>query len=639
MSSPGLNGDAILSTNIVRSDVAAARHKQAGTPRFRLLVLNYLGQMRRTVLLASLSMFGVTAAELLSPWPLKVLIDHILLDKPAEGWLAGLAGLVSDSPSMAVGGTALSVVLIALLRGVCAASQLFHTSRLGYELSGLLQRQLFDHLQRLSLGFHSRARAGELLTKVTSDTKNLRDIFADSLLDTSAQLFTLLGMTVMMVLMNWWLSLVVLASFPALACAVYLFSRRIKLLSRNQRKLESAIAARITEGLATLPLVQAFGRERYERERFAATSEETLEESIRAVRLEAAGTRAIEIISAAGIAAVVLFGGLQALRGSVSPGELLIFITYVTNMYKPVRSLARLSTRFSKGMVSAERIAEILDAEPEVIDRRTAVPASSLRGRIEFRAVSFDYGAGKSALRDVSFAIPAGQRVALVGASGAGKSTIVSLLLRFYDPRQGSILIDGVDIRDYQRESLRQQIGVVLQDSLLLSATVRENIVYADPAASAAEVEAAARLANAHDFVMGLPQGYDTPIGERGATLSGGQRQRLSLARALIKQPAILILDEPTSAMDAESARLVEDALSQNRVGQTTLVIAHHFVSMDRFDQILVLRDGVIAEQGTDAELRANRGFYYELSRLQERPAHDDSHRRMLSRHREQAAR
>jgi ATP-binding cassette subfamily B protein/subfamily B ATP-binding cassette protein MsbA len=573
--------------------------------------------MRRSVILASVAMLGVTAADLLSPWPLKVLIDNVLLGKPASGPLAGLTGLAGGHEGLAVAGVALSVILIALLRGVCAASQLFHTSRLGYELSALLQRQLFDHLQRLSLGFHSRARSGELLTKVTSDTKNLRDIFADSLLDTGAQLLTLVGMAATMIFMNWRLSLVVLASFPVLACAVYLFSRQIKLLSRNQRKLEGVIAARISEGLATLPLVQAFGRERYEREQFAATSAETLEESIRAVRTEAAGTRAIEIISAAGIAAVVLFGGLQALRGTVSPGELLIFITYVTNMYKPVRSLARLSTRFSKGVVSAERIGEILDAEPEVVDRRFAVPASSLRGRVEFRGVAFDYGDGKAALRDVSFTISAGQRVALVGASGAGKSTIVSMILRFYDPRRGAILIDGVDIRDYQRESLRQQIGVVLQDSLLLSATVRENIAYAEPAASDAEVEAAARLASAHDFITALPQGYDTPIGERGATLSGGQRQRLSLARALIKRPAILILDEPTSAMDAESARSVEDALTQARAGQTTLVIAHHFVSMERFDQILVLRDGLVVEQGTNTELLARRGFYYDLWRLQ----------------------
>ncbi len=614
---PSENEGAVMSVNTARRGVLQARKAFTRTPRFRQIILDYLHSRRRGVVLASLAMLGVTMADLLSPWPLKVLIDQILLGKPASGSLASLLGGTGEHQRLAVVVVALSIVLIALLRGFCAASQLFQTSRLGHELSALLQRQLFDHLQRLSLGFHNRTRTGELLTKVTSDTKNIRDIFTDSLLDTGAQLLTLIGMTVTMVLMNWRLSLVVLTSFPMLALAVYQFSRQIKLLSRNQRRLEGVIAARITEGLATLPLVQAFGRERHEREQFTATSEVTLEESIRAARAEATGTRAIEIISAAGIAAVVLIGGLQAIEGAVSPGELLIFIAYVTSMYKPVRSLARLSTRFSKGMVSAERIAEIFDTEPEVVDRRTALSASGLRGRIEFRNVSFDYGDGKLALRDVSFTIRSGQRVALVGTSGAGKSTVVSLLLRFYDSRAGYILIDGIDIRDYQRESLREQIGVVLQDSLLLSTTIRENITYARPGATSAEIETAARLANAHDFIMALPDTYETTISERGATLSGGQRQRLSLARALIKHPAILILDEPTSAMDAESARLVEDALSQTQRGRTTLVIAHHFVSMERFDQILVLRDGEVVEQGTHTELLTHHGFYYELSRLQ----------------------
>ncbi len=606
-----------MSVNTARRPLLRPAAPGERPSRFRQVVLAFLGTSRRGFLLAGLSMVGVAAADLLAPWPLKVLVDNVLLGAPLTGPLAGLAAALGPHPQLAVAAVAFAIILIALMRGFFAAMQLFQTSRIGYELTATLQRQLFDHLQRLSLGFHTRSRSGELLTKVTSDTRNLRDVFAESLLDTGAQLLTLVGMCVTMLLLNWRLSLVVLASFPLLALAVYQFSRRIKLLSRSQRKLDGQIAARISESLAAMPLVQAFGRERYERERFALASDETLEESIRAARTEAAGTRAIEIISAAGVAAVVLFGGLQALAGEVSPGALLIFISYVTSMYKPIRSLARLSTRFSKGMVSAERIAEILDTEPEVQERRGAVPATGLRGRVEFRDVVFSYGEGKLALRGVSFAVPAGQRVALVGGSGAGKSTLASLILRFYDPRSGCILLDGVDVRDYQRDSLREQIGVVLQDSLLLGQTIRENITYGRPDASDAEVERAARLAHAHEFIKALPLGYDTPLGERGANLSGGQRQRISLARALIKDPAILILDEPTSAMDAESARLVEEALSRTRQGRTTLVIAHHFAAMERFDQILVLRDGRVVEQGRHADLLAQGGFYAELARLQ----------------------
>lgn len=583
--------------------------------RFREILVAYLRSSQGAFAKAALAMVGVAAADLLAPWPLKVLIDNVLLLQPAGGPLG--AALATARPELAVMGVALAIVLIALLRGVSASAQLFQTSRIGYELSALLQRRLFDHLQRLSLRFHSRARSGELLTKVTSDTKNLRDIFAETLLDTGAQLLTLVGMLVAMMLMSWQLSLVVLASFPILAVSVYQLTRRVKQLSRSQRRLEGAIAARISEGLASMPLIQAFGRERLEQERFELASEKTLAQSIRAVRAEATGTRAIEIISAAGVAAVALFGGLQAARGELSPGALLIFISYVTSMYKPVRSLARLSTRFSKGMVSAERIAEILAAEPEVKDRRGAILARGLRGRIEFRNVSFSYEDGKPALRDLSFTVSSGQRVALVGASGAGKSTIAGLLLRLYDPGAGHLLVDGVDVRDYQRESLRQQIGAVLQDSLITGATVRENIVYGRLEASDAEVEAAARLAHAHEFITAMPQGYETPLGERGATLSGGQRQRISLARALIKDPAILILDEPTSALDAESARVVEGSLRQTRKGRTTIVIAHHFASMERFDQILVLREGALIECGTHAELLARGSYYSELARLQ----------------------
>jgi ATP-binding cassette subfamily B protein len=606
-----------MSVNTARRRAIAPRLDGARESNFQRILGAYLRASRRSFALAAVSMVGVAAADLLAPWPLKVLVDNVLLGAPLTGPLAGLADVIGPRPQLAVAAVAFAIILIALMRGFFAAMQLFQTSRIGYELTATLQRQLFGHLQRLSLGFHTRSRSGELLTKVTSDTRNLRDVFAESLLDTGAQLLTLVGMCVTMLLLNWRLSLVVLASFPVLALAVYQFSRRIKQLSRSQRKLDGQIAARISESLAAMPLVQAFGRERYERERFALASDETLEESIRAARTEAAGTRAIEIISAAGVAGVVFFGGMQALAGEVTPGALLIFISYVTSMYKPIRSLARLSTRFSKGMVSAERIAEILDTEPEVQDRRGAVPATGLRGRVEFRDVAFGYGEGKLALRGVSFTVPAGQRVALVGGSGAGKSTVASLILRFYDPKAGYILLDGVDVRDYQRDSLREQIGVVLQDSLLLGQSIRENITYGRPDASDAEVERAARLAHAHEFIKALPLGYDTPLGERGANLSGGQRQRISLARALIKDPAILILDEPTSAMDAESARMVEEALSRTREGRTTLVIAHHFAAMERFDQILVLRDGRVVEQGRHADLLAQGGFYAELARLQ----------------------
>lgn len=606
-----------MQTSLPRNIGLSRREPRRAASQFTSVVLGHLREARRSLALAAASMLGYTLTDLLAPWPLKLIVDHVLLGQPLPSALAPLQALVGTNKPLAATLLALLILVIAALRGLCTYSQIYLTSRISYQITYALQRRLFVHLQRLSLAYHSRARVGELLTKVTSDTKTLKDVFGDSALSLASELLTLVGMFAVMFLLDWRLSLLVLATFPLLAGALFYLFRKIKRSARSQRKLEGAIAARISESLSSIALVQAFGRERYEREQFTSASEHTLEESIRTARLEAAATRTVEIISAAGVCAVVLFGALQALGGSLTPGELLIFATYVSSMYKPIRNMAKLSLRFSKAAVSAERIAEILATEPDVADRPFAVPASSLRGRIEFRDVGFGYGDGKRALHRLSFSIPAGQRVALVGASGAGKSTIVNLLLRFYDPASGTVLVDGVDLRDYQRESLRQQIGVVLQDTILFAASVRENIAYGKPDASAAEIEQAARLAQAHEFISALPNGYDTPIGERGATLSGGQRQRISLARALLKHPAILILDEPTSAVDAEAAAQIQATISSIQQGRTTLMIAHQFTALDGFDQILVLRDGALAEQGTHAELLARRGYYYELASLQ----------------------
>jgi len=326
-------------------------------------------------------------------------------------------------------------------------------------------------------------------------------------------------------------------------------------------------------------------------------------------------------MTAVGTAVVVVFGGLQVLRGHMTPGDLLVFVSYVTNMYKPVKTMARLSSRMSKATVSAERINEILEIEPEIRDDPDAVEARRLRGDIRFENVSFGYEGGKSILNNVSFHIPAGKRVALVGASGAGKSTIANLIIRLYDATAGRVLIDGIDVRKYQRESLRREVGVVLQDSILFGTTVRENLTYGKPDATDEEIEAAARQVHAHEFIAALPDGYDEVLGEGAATISGGQRQRLCLARALVKQPSILIMDEPTSAVDAESESLIRDAVGRVQEGKTMLLIAHQLYSVEDADHILVLKDGGIVEQGTHGELAARGGYYCELFRLEGPPA------------------
>lgn len=580
---------------------------------FRGIVGKHLREAKWSLLAAGLAMLGFTVTELIAPWPLKIIFDHILLGSPVTGLLERLNWLLMQGKTAAVVALSLMIVLIAAVRGAFLYVHAFITSRVGHELVYRLRGELFAHLQQLSLSFHARTRTGELLTKVVSDTAALKDVFAESALNFASHLLTVSAMFVVMFWVNWRLALVALLSFPVVGYALMTLYRRIKFSTRRQRAREGAVASRIHDALTALHLVRAFARERHEQERFDFESTHLLEEGVRAARLEAAASRAIEIISAAGLCAVVLVGAMQVLSGRLLPGELLIFTAYLNSMYKPLRVLARISTQYSKAMASAERITEIFSIEPETRDDHQGKRVEAFRGEIVFDKVSFDYGDGKGVLRNVSFTIEAGQRVALVGASGAGKSTIASLLLRFYEPQAGEIRIDGLTLREYDRESLRNQIGVVLQDSILFGASVRENIAYGKPHATDAEIETAAREAHAHEFIAELPDGYETILGERGSTLSGGQRQRLCLARALLKRPSILLLDEPTSAVDAESSALIQRTVQQRLAGKTILLISHQFAGIESFDQVLVLKNGEIVERGSHAQLLAQRGYYFDL--------------------------
>lgn len=617
--------------------------KSSQSPRrFRQILITYLRRVKGGLGLAALSMLGYTLMELLSPWPLKIIFDYILLDHPLPEFLSFLEPIFHNGQAPALSFSLdpnlpylLSVnfqnwktlllpvmvgciALIAILSSSFSYFQIYLTSRIGYQLVYTLRTELFSHLQRLSLSFHQRARRGELLTKIASDTNILKEVFTESLLELLTNFLTLIGMFIVMFWVNWQLSLIVLLTFPALLIIFIHLQQKLKDSVRQQRKKEGKIASQLNDILSAIMVVQAFGREGYEATRFKQANAENLTEGIQIARLDAAVTRSVTIISAIGLSMVILVGAWQSLTGSMSPGEVLVFVAYVKSIYKPVRDLVKLSTKLSKAMVSAQRIAELLDVEPEIQDARHVTIAGKLRGEIVFKNVSFRYEEDQTILRNISFTIAPGQRVALVGASGAGKSSIASLILRLYDPQQGVIMIDGVNLKDYQRQSLRRQIGLVLQDSTLFGATIRENIAYGKPEATLAEIEMAARQAQAHDFITALPEGYDTVVGEMGCTLSGGQRQRIAIARALIKQPSILILDEPTSALDAESEAQVQEALNCLQQDKTTLVIAHHLAAIKDFDQILVLKNGEIVERGTHPELLNLKGYYYELYQLQD---------------------
>ncbi|MBS1807893.1 MAG: ABC transporter ATP-binding protein [Acidobacteria bacterium] len=587
-----------------------SRQQQAN---FRAIIKDHLWRERRSVAFSMLSMLGLLLTELLSPWPLKIIFDYILLDKPWTPAFAWMAGILANGKTTAVVIVSLGILLISGLRSAFSYYQDYLFSRLGYQLVYTLRRELFAHLQQLSLSYYSRARTGELLNRVTSEAEVFKDVLVESVLNSGAQILTILSMFAILLWLNVRLSLVAFATLPLLFFSLAYIYRKIKISAHKQRQREGKIAARLSEVLSSVTLVKAFGREQYEQDRFDEESTQTLEEGIRTERMAAAATRTVELIRAIGVWGTVLFGALLVLKGQMTPGDLLVFTAYLNDMYKPLRNLAKISMRLSRAAVSMQRLSDILDTEPETWNSESAVVATNLQGEIVFDRVSFDYGDGKEVLKDISFTITPGQHVALVGPSGSGKSTIANLILRFYHAKQGRITIDHVNIENYERETLRREIGVVIQDALLFGASIRENIAYGKPDATIEEIEEAARQAYAHDFIQALPEGYDTIIGERGATLSGGQRQRLCLARAIIKHPSILLLDEPTSAVDIESSALIHTAVDRLREGKTTLVIAHHFADLENYDQILVLRQGQLVEQGTHAELLRRQGEYYRM--------------------------
>jgi len=581
--------------------------------RFKEIVLDHLLRMKGSLFLAALCLVGYTAIDLLKPWPLKVLFDFVLLQQQLPTSLSDFQGMLQDGILLPLGIVAGAIICISILSGIFSYGQLYLTTKVGFELSATLRRELFSRLQRLSLSFHHQTRSGELLTKVSSDTTALRDVFADWTLTMAGHCLTLLGMLAIMFLLNWRLALVATAILPVLGALLFVLIRKLKSTVQKQRKQEGKIASHVNEVLGAISLVQAFGREGHEESRLQQYSDHHVEQGIQTARIIASVSRMVHIVEAIGTAGIVLVGGWLVLAKQMTPGDLLIFLSYGHSLYKPVRHLSSLSVKFSRAMVSAKRVAEILDIEPEIRDLPDARQASALRGDITLDQVTFGYDRTTNVLHGVSCHIKAGQRVALVGSSGAGKSTIVNLILRLYEPQSGSIMIDGTDSAQYNRESLRQHIGIVLQDTVLFGASIAENISYGKPDATQDEIERAAALAYAHDFIVALPDGYDTILGERGGTLSGGQRQRICLARAIIKQPSVLILDEPTSAVDPVSAGLIRDTVARIQAGKTTLVIAHQFFAMDQFDQILVLEDGCLVEQGTHRQLLARKGHYYTL--------------------------
>lgn len=558
---------------------------------------------------------GYGAVRVAEPWPLQVIFDSVLGTRPFDAPVPWLGDLVADDRTALLAAAAIALLLFAGLRGVLYAWQITLATRVGQEVVLRLRRRLFRRIQKLGLDFHARSSTGDLLTRLTSDVDVLRELMVGALLSILSEGLVLIAFLAVMYVMEWRLALLATVAMPVVFVLMLVYGGRIRASTREQRRAESELAGRVAEVLNGIHLVQLFARERDEDERLRRLNKRSLRSGMQTTRLEARANRAVEVSVAVATAATLWVGANQVIAGRLTPGELLVFVAYMQTFYRPLKRLARVSRRASRAAVSVERIAEILAQEPSVADGRRDAPA--LRGAVELRRVSHAYVDGVPVLEDVDLAIEPGQMVALVGPTGAGKSTILGLVPRLHDPAAGAVLVDGLDVRDLTLRSLREQIAVVPQDGVVFAGTIRDNIAYGKPDASEDELVAAARAALVDEFVDRLPDGYDTFVGERGVTLSGGQRQRLAIARALVKDAPIVLLDEPTTGLDAGSEALVLEALERLLDGRTSLVIAHRLRTIQRADRIAVVERGRIVQIGTHDYLAARGGPYAALLRQQ----------------------
>jgi subfamily B ATP-binding cassette protein MsbA len=572
----------------------------------------------KSLALALLAVAGETIADVLQPWPIKVVIDNVVQSKKLPEWLDTLVAAVFAGNKYAALNFAVAfVAFIAILNAVSTYMEKYLTTRVSQWIGHDLRRLVYQHVQRLSLAEHHEARSGDLIMRMTSDISAVQDFVNSAMLGILVNLMTLGGILGVMFWINWRFTLLALSVVPPLVFVVYFYARRIKAASRAVRKREGELLSGVAEVLTSIHVVQAFAREDYEDRRFEFESRFNVEAGLQARTVKARLSPLVEVIVAAGMCAVLAYGGRLALAGQLSAGVLVVFLLYLGKLYKPIRDLSKMTDTVAKAAVGYERIKEILDVESRVRTLPGAHEAPPFRGQIDFAHVSFGYRDEAQVLSDVSFRIEPGSVAAIVGPSGTGKTTIAGLIARFYDPLSGVVKIDGTDVRDYTLKSLRDQISIVLQDTLLFRATVWDNIAYGRPDASPEETIEAAQLANAHDFILNLPQGYATMVGDRGVTLSGGQRQRIAIARALVRNAPILILDEPTAGLDAAAELAVIDALDRLMKGRTTVVIAHHLSTIRQADVIFVVNGAQVVEHGTHDMLLANGGLYAELHRIQ----------------------
>src|SRR4051794_23784229 len=555
---------------------------------------------------AAVSTVLMTLADLAQPWPLKFLIDNVISAHSIPFTFS------ADDVRQLVF-IAAAVVGIAMLDAAATYTGDLWLKRSGERIAHELRLQMYGHLQRLSLAYHDRRQKGDLVTQLTEDANSVGTLFSDNLGAIAQAILTLVGMIVVSIAIDPALGLAMVAVAPVLAVVTVHYRREVRLAARRQRKREGEIASLAAESLSAMRVVKAFGGERYEAERVFERSEERRQHGVYAANVEAKFGGAVDVLGSVAVALVLVLGAYRTASGAISVGDLVVIAQYARRMYRPLSDLAKQSTKASRAMARAERVAEVLGADEVLEDRPGAYAAGRAEGEVELRDVAFHYDPDRPVLEGISLRFPAGSRIAVVGPSGAGKSTVGALIARFYDPTSGQVLIDGRDARACSLDWLRDQVGILLQDTVLFTGTVADNIAYGRDVPPE-DVMRAARAADAEDFISALPDGYDGELGPQGIGLSGGQRQRIGIARVLLRDPPILVLDEPTTGLDAASEAQVMDGLSALMRGRTTILITHSMALARAADRVIVVEAGRISQEGTPDELLAVPGAFRRLA-------------------------
>ncbi|HEX6513191.1 MAG TPA: ABC transporter ATP-binding protein [Chloroflexota bacterium] len=572
----------------------------AYNPRVTRRAMGYLKPYHLQVTLAVLLTLLAGAMNMLGPYLVKVAIDsHI-----AKGDLAGLTVILA------------ATMAVYLVYFVSTAQQTLIVSEIGQKILRTMRQQLFDHLQRLPLTYFDKHPTGVVVSRLVNDVSVMNDLLTNGLLTLLGDVFTLFGTLAMMIILAPRLALVTIATLPIMAVAIWIFTQKAKVAYRVTREKIGAVAADFQETIDGMRVVQAFARERTSQDQFDVLNDENRVANIRANGLSSALMPVVEFDNALATVAVIAYGGYLLVHGQTTLGIIVAFLAYITRFFAPVRTLTQFYNQLQAATAGAEKVFELLDEPVTLVEHPGAITLPNVRGDVEFRNVAFSYGR-EPVLHGVSFHASPGEMVAMVGHTGAGKTTVASLLTRFYDPVEGGVLLDGHDLRELSFETLRHNIALVLQDNFLFAGTIRENIRFGQPEASDDEVADAARAANAEDFIVRLPLGYDTPVMERAANLSLGQRQLIAIARAVLANPRVLILDEATSNIDSRTEQLVQQALNKLLAGRTSLVIAHRLSTIRAADQVLVLDAGEIVERGRHEDLLRRRGFYFRLHQQQ----------------------